>query len=404
LFKDPFVSKQTGVLVSDLEKLAQDGHRLLKEEQVRILEPYPRKRSPLWPIRQLAELCGTTPLKISNLIGRGLVDRYPTGIQQGRGKVRRFTIDDVYAWREILKPSYKRRCDDEEITPGKVIVVSNLKGGTGKSSTVVPLAQALALNHGRRVLVVDLDPQGTTTQLCGWAPDLEVREEMTVAPFLEGNEVSLHSVIEPTYWKNVDCIRSCADLLGLELILSQKMQDPNDINYRWNGLKNGFSIMALDYDVIIVDTAPSLSQLTISALIAADGLVIPVQPSPLDFAASTSYFGLLEELLGHVYSGGNSKVFDFINILITRDDKSAVNEFVSSWIRRAYGEYVLPMSIPDSRAVKNAYAAFGTVYDHPEPVGSDESHNRFKQPFDEFVAHINSVLEKFWKEEEANYV
>lgn len=378
--------------MTNLATTAASGIRLLEEERQKILEPQPRKESPVWSVRHLSEAIGLTSVKIGNLISHDPNNKYPHGTSQGQGRSREFSIDDVYKWMSIVNPPSPR----PEGKRGRIIAVTNLKGGSAKSSTVVPLAQALALTHGRTCCIVDIDPQGTSTQLLGWASDIEIDFEHTVGPVLFQDTTSLLPVVRETYWKNVSCIPACTNLLDVEFHISNSLKEPDSINANWQGLKSALVELADHFDVIIIDSPPSFSHITMSAIMASDALVVPMQPSPLDFAATAKYFLLMADIFAHVPAVYAKKVFDYVSILITRDKKSPITDYVTDWIRRAYGSMVLPMTIPDSRAVETAYAAFGTVYDHPKPTGTPEAHYRYKKPFDEFVSYVNSQLVEAW--------
>ena len=148
---------------------------------------------------------------------------------------------------------------------GKIIAISNQKGGVGKSTTAINLAAALA-EKGQKILAVDMDPQGNMTSGMGIE---KAGVERSVYDLL-GGEVSAKEVIEKTAYENLSLIPATEDLAGAEIELL-------DASNREQRLKKGLSTVKKNYDFVIIDCPPSLSLLTINALTAADAVIIPIQ-------------------------------------------------------------------------------------------------------------------------------
>ena len=145
----------------------------------------------------------------------------------------------------------------------KTIAIINQKGGVGKTTTAVNLS-ALMADMGQRVLIVDLDPQGNTTSGLGMAV-----EDKSVYEVIMGRAL-LKDVVEATDFKNLSIAGSDIRLAGAELELVNVVKR----EYR---LKTAIQTIAKDFDFIIIDCPPSLSLLTINALCASDGVIIPIQ-------------------------------------------------------------------------------------------------------------------------------
>ncbi|MBO4693065.1 MAG: ParA family protein [Clostridia bacterium] len=148
---------------------------------------------------------------------------------------------------------------------GKLIAIVNQKGGVGKTTTAVNLSAGIGL-LGKRVLLVDVDPQGNTTSGYGIS---KKGTEATSYELLLGN-VSAVAAIKPTDFKNVDIIPSSMNLAAAEI-------DLIEVKHRESRLKIALSAVREKYDYIILDCPPSLGLITINALTAADTVLVPIQ-------------------------------------------------------------------------------------------------------------------------------
>src|SRR5947207_12228298 len=144
----------------------------------------------------------------------------------------------------------------------KVIAFANQKGGVAKTTTTLNLGVALT-EKGQRVLLVDLDPQGNLTMSQGWNPD-EIERSMF--------DVLVHKlpIEEIVCEAEVDVAVSSIDLAGAELALSSMIG-------RERALEKALVSVKPKYDYILIDTPPSLGLLTINALVASNGVIVPVQ-------------------------------------------------------------------------------------------------------------------------------
>ena len=148
---------------------------------------------------------------------------------------------------------------------GKIISFSNQKGGVGKTTSAVNIAASLGI-LGYKVLLVDLDPQGNATSGVGISKK-SLRK--SIHDVLIGESAAKETIIE-TPFENLDIIPAHISLAGAEYNL-----------YQGNGaervMKNALEPIKDDYDYIIIDCPPSLSMLTINAMVASDGIIIPMK-------------------------------------------------------------------------------------------------------------------------------
>lgn len=174
----------------------------------------------------------------------------------------------------------------------KTIAVCNQKGGVGKTTTTMNLGVGLAM-QGKRVLLVDCDPQGDLTTCLGWQRVDEI--PITLA-------TKMHEVIRDDstdalsgilhHSEGVDLIPSNTDLEGLEMYLVTAMSRENILKTYLNKVKS-------NYDYVLIDCRPSLGMLTLNALTAADSVVIPVQAQYLPARAMTQLLRTVSKVKAH---------------------------------------------------------------------------------------------------------
>jgi chromosome partitioning protein len=193
--------------------------------------------------------------------------------------------------------------------PAKVIAMCNQKGGVGKTTSTINLGAALA-EYGRRVLLVDMDPQGALSAGLG-VPHYEL--EKTVHNLLIEPRVSIDDVLIPSRVKNMDLVPSNIDLSAAEIQLV------NEVG-REQTLARALHPVLDRYDYVLIDCQPSLGLLTVNGLSCSDGVVIPTE---CEFF-SLRGLALLTDTVDKVRDRLNPKL-EVSGILLTRFDPRTVN-------------------------------------------------------------------------------
>jgi chromosome partitioning protein len=362
---------------------------MVQRVRSKMLAPTARKIAPSFSSAQLAALVGLDKPQLTYRLGKGDL---PSGGMNATNTRREFSLVDVQAWvrehrREFLRPKGKRAV---------TICVGNFKGGVSKTTTAMTLCQALSLK-GHRVLAVDTDPQGSLTTLFGILPETEVAEEQTIALVAAGESDSITPAIQKTYWSGIDLVAAAPTLFSAEFALpAQQVKNPG---FRfWDVLNLAIDEARDEYDVIVIDTPPALSYITINALMAADGIIVPMPPSSLDFASSAQFWSLFSDIAAQlVEKGGLMKTYEFVHVLLSRVDSSdTVSSVVRQWIASTYAEKVLPVEIPKTAVASATSVEFGTIYDVQRYEGNAKTYRRAREAYDRFAELIQESMLQVW--------
>jgi chromosome partitioning protein len=364
---------------------------MMKDIREQMLAPRPRKRAPTFSISQMASFCGTDRVRVNYVLGKE-DSPLPKGELQGNGKSRIFTLAETQEWIRAEAGISARPADQ----PGEIVVVANFKGGSCKTTTAMSLAQGLTL-RGRKVLVVDLDPQASLTELCGMYAEQDVNENDTVLPLIYRDEPDLRYAAKETYWHNLDVIPAATAISAAEFVIPSKVAESKNFPF-WRIIGDGLQPLREKYDYIIIDTSPSMSYLTINGLMAANAMVMPLVPESLDFISSTQFWSLFADLCETFAHLEPTKVFDFISVLLSKVDnsQSSAASVIRSWSQRAYGDWLLPIEIPSSSVVGSEALEFATIFDVEGWTGSKKTLDRVRDPFEAFCRQVDEEFMAKW--------
>ena len=220
----------------------------------------------------------------------------------------------------------------------RIIAVANQKGGVGKTTTAINLATALAA-CGKRVLVVDLDPQGNASTGLG----VERGDRKTGAYELLADSIPLADATKPTNVPNMWIVPTTPDLAGAEIELI-------DLERREYRLRDALKAGSLNYDFILIDCPPSLTLLTLNAMVAADCVLVPLQCEFYALEGLSQLTKTIERVKRNL-----NPVLEIQGVVLTMFDKrSSLNEQVASDVRAHFGDKVYDTAIPRNVRIAEA--------------------------------------------------
>jgi len=365
----------------------------------------------------------------------------PQGHAETEGGSKWFTLDEVLRLRVFFaaegsraKPYLPYRPAG---LPAKIAAVANFKGGVGKTSTAAHLAMSAALD-GYRVLVIDLDSQGSMTSIFSgsvadeWgtvfpllardyaeALQAENRARMgrgegplalddTLAEALKRRAAD---VIQPTHWPNIDLIGAQLNLYWAEFqvpvwrmaLKSWKLWDALAARLEADGT-------LASYDVVILDTPPALGYLTINALSAADILLVPLGASFLEFDSTGRFFDMLHATFASIEEGENLAAralgtpelhfeWDAVRAVITRFDAAQQMEMAN--LMQAYiAPFMAPARQDYTALVGQAGEQVAGIYEADYRDFNRETYIRGRETFDQTYAAFKKLLVGAWRRDE----
>ena len=220
----------------------------------------------------------------------------------------------------------------------RIIAIANRKGGVGKTTTTVNVATAMAA-AGKKVLVIDLDPQGNASTSMG----IEKKGRMASSYEVLLGEVSLSQAIVWTEIPNFSIVPASADLAGAEVELVD-MQD------REFALKRALKESTVNYDYVLIDCPPSLSLVTINALVAANAVIVPLQ---CEFLALEGVTDLIKNI--NIIKKKFNPDLELQGVVLTMyDQRNNLCQMVEDDVRNFFGKKVYQTVIPRNVRISEA--------------------------------------------------
>ena len=213
---------------------------------------------------------------------------------------------------------------------GKIIAFANQKGGVGKTTTCINVAAYIAAMD-KKVLIIDMDPQGNASSGVG----IEKNSELKTLYNVIVREVMIDEVILPTIIEGLDIIPATVDLAGAEIDLVQMMAREHVVKKALDRIKDR-------YDFILIDCPPSLGLLTVNALTASDSVLIPIQCEFFPLEGLTQLMNTIRLIIHHL----NPELKIEGVVLTMKDNRSNLVAEVSDEVKKFFNTKVYETYIP----------------------------------------------------------
>lgn len=355
---------------------------------------------------EASEFIGTSPSNLRKLHSDGKI---PDVEIDSRGR-RSYAIGEIneirdYLAREGRNPDNFRPGRRSKNDSMKVVCLSNFKGGSAKTSSVIAFATKLSL-MGYRVLAVDLDAQASLTTMFGYRPEIEFSEGGTIYDVLTYSDpVPLSSIIRKTYIPNLDLAPSGIMLSEYEtetaLALAHKGASAGKaVVPFYNRLSQALASVSDDYDVVFIDCPPQIGFLTLTALMAATGVITPIIPAMYDVASMAQFLQLTANLMKAIEGQNIQTNWDFMKFMISRyEPNDGAQNQMANFLRLIFGEDVMESAVLKSTVVLDAANTQQTIYEIDPSDVNKKTLDRALASMNAATFEVHDLLQKSWGRE-----
>jgi chromosome partitioning protein len=372
-------------LLSERLNTAVQGHML------QAYAPDKKKAMRLFPAAEAAELLNGTPQFLRKCHQDGTLP----DPQEIRGTRRFYSASDLWSYRQILEEKSRSigrylpwRREGEAL---QVWQLMNFKGGCSKTTATVHAAHYLALN-GFRVLLVDMDPQGSLTGMCGIDPQAEFQGRTIYNAITNDQErhISMQEVVQETFLPGLSI--APADLMLSEFKMEAR-RDPQFVTR----LQSAISEIHSEFDVVIIDSPPELDILTLTGMAAATSILVPMTPSMMDLASTGLFLEMTSSYLHSLAQGGVILDYDNFRFLITRDEPNdGPAQQLVGFLRALFADRVMTATSYKSTAVSDATMLKQSIYEMNRADVNRDTYDRARDSMDAVGRELQKMIEDVW--------
>ncbi|MCF2106198.1 AAA family ATPase, partial [Coxiella burnetii] len=216
----------------------------------------------------------------------------------------------------------------------------------------------------------------------------------TITNTLISDPNNIKNIVLKTHFDGFDIIPANLAIQDCDLILPNDKENNNDrLGSPFLRLAESLKIIKNQYDVILIDCGPNLGLLTLNAIIACDGMIIPIPPSMNDYSSFIMYTATLRNMFREL----SNKKLDYLRILLSKHNSSNEALQMENMMREQFGRYILSNHMCETVEVSKAANEIGTIYDVSKPRGSREAYRRALQHLDDVNMEIINNFKDIWK-------
>lgn len=381
-----------------LGTVADVATKTMEDVRSDVFKPGGIKEQISYTTGEVAEAMGKTTSAIRKMHDKRVYKSPVPEPDRGGNNYRRYTQSNLLELMEraVMLP---RQIYDTS-SGAKRIAFINYKGGCGKSTNAVHFAH-FCVKKGLRVLLVDVDPQGSATTYSGWLSDWEISETQTL--------FDLYTTTRPEDYDLTSKLIKVENWPGLSLLPSNLRMHEAEFNSRdlvkihpvFTNLDVALKAIEDDYDLIIMDPPPTLGVLSLSVLSAADGIVTPLQPNMMDLTSTVQFV----DMIAGYYDRLITRQPKFIRFLLNNvqsvnrnpDGPIRAHDLVTDEIRGAWNSLVLDNMLLHSVEIQSAAYLMRSLYEMTQAAGSRRTQRRALKSANAVYQELYDIIAKTWE-------
>ena len=367
---------------------------LLREEN---FPPDARKGLRKFAMAEVARFLGVSP---NNLKRLHLEEKGPAPEIASRGR-RFYSAEKILELRAYLDKHGKtgaknyvpHRRDGDKL---QVIGVVNFKGGSGKTTTAVHLAQQLAL-AGHRVLALDLDPQASLSALFGFQPELDGNPSVYDALRYDEERRPLSELISRTNFPSLDIVPANLELSEYEFETPLAAQSSREGKLFFTRLSKALEEVDQDYDIVVLDCPPQLGYLTLTAVTASTSILINVHPEMLDLMSMSQFLLTLGNFTKSLVNAGADVEMDWLRYLITRYEPTDIPQAqMLGFMQSMLAEEILANQMLKSTAISDAGLTKQSLFEIERAKFNRDTYDRAFESMYAVNAEVQELIHRAW--------